>query len=91
MYTRVKTEEQLEKEEYYSGSGLDPEEYLDMVSDEDLTPRDVRTLIRAEEELSQCHNYTRFSDENGIFKKIILPALKKETLQKPKSNYLKEY
>jgi len=59
LYTRVKTEEQLEKEEYYSGSGLDPEEYLDMVSDEDLTPRDVRTLIRAEEELSQCHNYTR--------------------------------
>ena len=59
LYSVQKTEEQLEKEEYYAESGLVREDYIDMVNDEELTPRDLRILIRAEEELNQCKMYTR--------------------------------
>ena len=60
LYTRAKTESQIEKEEYYSETeGLTREDYVDMVSPEELTPRDVRILTRAEEELAQARMYTR--------------------------------
>ena len=53
LYSRVKSEQQLEKEEYYAEEGLQPEDYLDIVDEENLTPRDVRLLVRAEEELDE--------------------------------------
>ena len=55
----------MEKEEYYSEEGLVREDYVDMVSPEELTPRDVRILTRAEEELAQCRMYTRIFPSAG--------------------------
>ena len=59
LYSRVKSEEQVEKEEYYEEEGLQRDDYRDMVAEAELTPRDVRILVRAEEELGQCQLYTR--------------------------------
>lgn len=59
LYSRVKSEEQVEKEEYYEEAGLQRDDYRDMVAEAELTPRDVRILVRAEEELGQCQLYTR--------------------------------
>ena len=66
LYARAKTEAQEEKEEYYNEEGLGREDYLDMVTEEELTPRDVRVLVQAEEELAQCRLYTRiFPDKDS--------------------------
>ena len=75
LYSRVKSEQQLEKEEYYAEEDLEPEDFLDMVEEENLTPRDVRLLVRAEEELDQCRNYRRiFPDgESSKFLKYLSP------------------
>ena len=75
LYSRVKSEQQLEKEEYYAEEGLQPEDYLDIVDEENLTPRDVRLLVRAEEELEQCRDFRRiFPDsESGKFLKYVSP------------------
>ena len=75
LYSRVKSEQQLEKEEDYGEEDLEPEDYLDMVEEENLTPRDVRLLVRAEEELDQCRNYRRiFPDgESSKFLKYLSP------------------
>ena len=75
LYTRVKTEEQEEKEAYYSEEGLQREDYLDMVNPDELTPRDVRQLVRAEDELSQCKLYTRIfpSKDSNQFLQFLTP------------------
>jgi len=77
LYSRVKSEEQIEKEEYYhcAEEALEPEDYQDMVEEENLTPRDLRLLVRAEEELEQCNNFTRIfpSAESSKFLKYITP------------------
>ena len=72
LYTRVKTEEQLEKEGYYNEEGLQREDYLDMVEPQELTPRDVRLLARAEDELSQCKLYTRIFLGIIVYYQIII-------------------
>ena len=77
LYTRSKSEAQLEKEAYYSEEGLQREDYLDMVDPEELTPRDVRLLVRAEDELSQCKLYTRIfpnKDSNQFLKFLNPPS-----------------
>ena len=65
----------MEKEEDYAEEGLEPEDFLEMVEEENLTPRDVRVLVRAEEELAQCRNYRRiFPDgESSKFLKYLSP------------------
>ena len=75
LYSRVKSEQQLEKEEDYGEEDLEPEDYIDMVEEDNLTPRDVRLLVRAEEELDQCRNYRRiFPDgESSKFLKYLSP------------------
>ena len=46
-----------------------------MVNTEELTPRDVRILVRAEEELAQCRQYTRIfpSKDSDKFLKYMSP------------------
>ena len=75
LYSRVKSEQQLEKEEYYAEEAMEPEDYIDIVDEESLTPRDVRLLVRAEEELEQCKNFRRIfpSAESSKFLKYISP------------------
>ena len=75
LYSRVKSDQQLEKEEYYAEENLDPEDYLDIVDEQNLTPRDVRLLVRAEDELEQCRNFKRiFPDSvSSKFLKYISP------------------
>ena len=51
LYTKRKLEEELQKEAKLEEADLD---ILD-----DLTPSDVRLLIKAEDELSQTRNWTR--------------------------------
>jgi len=73
LYSRNKTEEQEEKEEYYNEEGLQREDYMDIL--DDLSPRDVRLLIRAEEELNQCKHYTRIfpTHDSNKFLPFLLP------------------
>jgi len=59
LYTREKTEEQVEKEDYYTQEDLTEEEYEELADEEQLTARDIKILIRAEEELTQCKGFSR--------------------------------
>ena len=50
LYTKARLEEELEKEEKFSGD-LSGERSLSILSE--LTPRDLRLILRAEDELNQ--------------------------------------
>jgi len=59
LYSKVKSEEQVEKEEYYTQEDITREEYLEIADEKNLTAKDIQTLIRAEEELAQCKGFSR--------------------------------
>ena len=75
LYSRVKSDLQLEKEEYYAEENLEPEDYFDIAEEKNLTPRDVRLLVRAEDELEQCRNFRRIFPDcvSSKFLKYISP------------------
>ena len=50
LYTKARLEEELEKEEKFSGD-LSGERSLSILSE--LTPRDLRLILKAEDELNQ--------------------------------------
>ena len=59
LYSREKSLMQRKKEEYYTREDMPREEYLLLRKGENLTGRDVRILVRAEEELAQTVNFSR--------------------------------
>jgi len=68
LYTRVKSEEQKEKEEYYTQENITREEYMELATEENLTARDIQILIRAEEELAQCKGFSRIFPRKDSYK-----------------------
>ena len=59
LYSREKSEEQKEKEEYYTQESLTLEDYIELADEKNLTARDIQILIRYEEELNQCNGFSR--------------------------------
>ena len=58
IYTRLRNKEDIDKREKFSYSVLSNEDYKESILT-DLTPADIRTLLRAEDELSQTCDWTR--------------------------------
>ena len=64
LYTKRKLEEELDKEK-------NSEKNLDIL--DDLTPSDVRLLIKTEDELSQTRNWTRLVPSSSSSLSLCLP------------------
>merc|ERR1711976_962647 len=65
VYSRVDTDDDIVKHKLYTPKNTDRSSYVDTILD-DLTPNDVRVLIKTEEELSQTQHFTRlFPNENS--------------------------
>ena len=58
IYSRLRTAEDIAKCNKFSSDKLSREDYLDRIVT-DLSPSDVRTIIRSEDELSQTQDWTR--------------------------------
>jgi len=58
VYTKVEDNEDTIKQKLYNSCTTDRHSYLDNILEE-LAPNDVRTLIKAEEELNQTSHFTR--------------------------------
>jgi len=67
LYSRRKTAMQQKKEDYFTAEDITTEEYTEKLVDPDnLTGHDLRILLSAEQELSQCKDFTRlFPRENS--------------------------
>jgi len=68
LYNRAKSEEQIEKEEYYAHEDTTRDDYLELSEEDTLTPRDIQILIRAEEELNQCKGFSRIFPRKDSYK-----------------------
>ena len=68
MYAREKTKSQMKKEEFFTSEDMSREEYLFLREEENLTGRDVRILIKAEEELSETVNFSRLFPRKDSYK-----------------------
>jgi len=58
VYSRLRNKDDMAKSAQFSGADLSREDYCDNIL-ADLSPADIRTIIRAEEELSQTQDWTR--------------------------------
>ena len=58
VYSRKRNKEDIAKTDQFARDELCREDYLDRILS-DLSPADVRTIIRAEDELSQTCNWSR--------------------------------
>jgi len=65
IYSRVKIEEDVikQKKDVFQELNVNREDYLDAIL-KDLSPMDVRTLVKSEEELSQTKSFTRIFPRN---------------------------
>ena len=58
MYSRSCIEEDDVKRDRFSDKEVSRDSYLDSIL-QDMSPADVRLLVKAEEELNQCKGFTR--------------------------------
>lgn len=68
LYTMEKTFMQQKKEEYYTGEKMTRQQYLLLRQQENLTGRDVRILMKAEEEFAETVNFTRLFPRKDSYK-----------------------
>ena len=68
LYSREKSLMQRKKEEYYTRENMTRQEYLLLRKGENLTGRDVRILVKAEEELSQTIHFSRLFPRKDSYK-----------------------
>ena len=64
LYSKLKTEDDIEKTNKFISDDITREDYLDAIL-KNLTPSDVRLLTRAEDELSQTKVWTRIFPAPG--------------------------
>ena len=68
LYTREKTFMQRKKEEFFTTENMTRERYLLLRNGEDLSGRDVRVIMKAEEELAETVNFSRLFPRKDSYK-----------------------
>ena len=58
MYSKIKSDDDVNKQNKFMSDELSHEEYIENILD-DISPSDARTIIRSEDELSQTVSWTR--------------------------------